>query len=142
MIEEYLQPTNGQKSFYKKAKVVTDDFGNKTLYSYDSRIIVTMKGEHYPVFDQYDSYQLLTHTTLKHIKSYCGWNKKEIMKKVCEQLCPEDIKVGMFLAIPFYKSIQKVKSIENDIVEFENDDIKFNRKYFNHPIYEYKDETL
>ena len=103
-----MQPTNGQKSFYKKAKVVTDDFGNKTLYSYDSRIIVTMKGEHYPVFNQYESCQLLTQTTLKHIKSYCGWNKKEIMKKVCEQLHPEDIKVGMFLAIPFTNLFKKL----------------------------------
>lgn len=139
MTEEYLQPTNGQKSFYKKAIVVTDDFGNKTLYSYDSRIIITMKGKHYPVFNKYDANNLLTHTTLKHVKSYCNLNKKEIMRIVNSQLKSDDIKVGMYLAIPFYKLIQKVKSIDNYVVSFDNDDTIFDVRHFDHPIYKYED---
>ena len=34
-----LIPDNGRKSFYGKAKVVIDDNGNETLYSYDTPII-------------------------------------------------------------------------------------------------------
>ena len=34
-----LMPDNGRKSFYGKAKVIVDDNGNETLYSYDIPII-------------------------------------------------------------------------------------------------------
>lgn len=34
-----LIPTNGRKSFYGKARVMVEDNGTETLYSYDTAII-------------------------------------------------------------------------------------------------------
>lgn len=66
-----LIPDNGRKSFYGKAKIVIDDNGNETLYSYDTPII------------QRDTNGKLTklwngwsNTTGAHIKAFCGLDKK------------------------------------------------------------------
>ena len=34
-----LTPTNGRKSFYGKAKVIIEDNGTETLYSYDTPLL-------------------------------------------------------------------------------------------------------
>ena len=69
-----LMPTNGQKSFYKKAIVKIDDNGSETLYSYDIPIIRrTTDGELVRLWDGW------TATTGKHIKAFCGLNKEEYM---------------------------------------------------------------
>lgn len=70
-----LTPTNNQASFYGKAKVVIDDDGTETLYSYDTPIIRrTADGELQRLwFDDW------TATTGRHIKSFCGLNQKQFM---------------------------------------------------------------
>lgn len=67
-----LLPTNGQKSFYGKARVEIDENGNKTLYSYDTKILtITAEGEFLKHWNDWSA------TTGKHIKAFCGLNKKE-----------------------------------------------------------------
>lgn len=67
-----LIPCDGHKSFYGKAKVEIKDDGTETLYSYNTPIIRrnpdrTLKRLW---FDW-------SATTGKHIKSFCGLNKKQ-----------------------------------------------------------------
>ena len=71
-----LTPTNNQASFYGKAKVVIDDDGAETLHSYGTPIIRrTASGELKRLwFDDW------TATTGRHIKSFCGLNKKQFME--------------------------------------------------------------
>lgn len=71
-----LTPTNNQASFYGKARVVIDDDGTETLISYDTPIISrTADGELKRLwFDDW------TATTGRHIKSFCGLNKKQFME--------------------------------------------------------------
>lgn len=68
-----LSPLDGQqKSFYKKAQIVEDPNGNKTLYSYGTRIMEkTADGELKKYWNGWSM------TTGKHIKAFCGLNKKE-----------------------------------------------------------------
>ena len=69
-----LTPTDGRKSFYGKAKVLIDDDGSETLYSYDTPIIRRDKnGELSPLWDGYSA------TTGRHIASFAGLNKKQYM---------------------------------------------------------------
>lgn len=71
-----LTPTNNQTSFYGKAKVVVDDDGTETLLSYDTPIIRRTAGGKLKRlwFDDW------TATTGRHIKSFCGLNKKQLME--------------------------------------------------------------
>lgn len=69
-----LAPTNGQKSFYGKAIVKVEDDGTEILESYRTPIIKkTASGELIRLYDEW------TQTTGKHIKAFCGLNKKEYM---------------------------------------------------------------
>lgn len=69
-----LTPTNGQKNFSGKAKVIIEDDGTEILYSYDTPIVKRLvNGELIKLYDGW------TQTTGKHIKSFCGLNKKEYM---------------------------------------------------------------
>ena len=75
MNEFELMPTNGRKSFYGKA-IVNVKGNNATLYSYRTKIITknikTGKlTRHY--------FEEPTCTTITHIKSFCGLNKKAFM---------------------------------------------------------------
>lgn len=71
-----LTPTNNQASFYGKAKVVVDDDGTEVLLSYDTPIIRrTAGGELERLW--FDGW---TATTGRHIKSFCGLNKKQFME--------------------------------------------------------------
>lgn len=66
-----LIPNNGRKSFYGKAKVVIDDNGNETLYSYDTPIIKRdINGKLTKLWSGWSN------TTGIHIKSFCGLDKK------------------------------------------------------------------
>ncbi len=70
-----LTPTNNQASFYGKAKIVIDDDGAETLISYDTPIIKrTVDGKLSRLW--FDGW---TATTGRHIKSFCGLNKKQFM---------------------------------------------------------------
>jgi len=72
-----LIPTNGRKSFYGKAKVIVDDNGNETLYSYNTPIIRREKdGALVPLYDgnKYGT------TTASHVKSFCGLTKAQYYK--------------------------------------------------------------
>lgn len=71
MKEYYLQPLH-QKSFYGKAKVIVQDDGSETLYSYDTPIMVRHTDDTYTRL--WDSY---SQTTGRHIKAFCGMTKKE-----------------------------------------------------------------
>lgn len=73
MVKKYeLIPTNGRKSFYKKAIINIDEKGNETLYSYGTPIITrTNDGELLRLWEGW------TATTGNHIKSFCGLNKTQ-----------------------------------------------------------------
>ena len=66
-----LIPNNGRKSFYGKAKIVIDDNGNETLYSYDTPIIKRdVNGKLTKLWSGWSN------TTGTHIKALCGLDKK------------------------------------------------------------------
>lgn len=70
-----LTPTNSQKSFYGKAIVIIDDEGTETLISYDTPIIErTADGKLNRLW-----FSGWTATTGRHIKAFCGLNKKQFM---------------------------------------------------------------
>ena len=67
-----LTPTNSRKSFYGKAKVLIEDNGTETLYSYDTPIIKRLvSGELVKLWNGW------TATTGNHIKAFCGLSKLE-----------------------------------------------------------------
>lgn len=67
-----LTPTNSRKSFYGKAKVIIEDNGTETLYSYDTPIIKRLaSGELVKLWDGW------TQTTGNHIAAFCGLNKAQ-----------------------------------------------------------------
>ena len=67
-----LIPNDHHKSFYGKAKVVINDDGSKTLYSYGTRIITrTATGEYIKHWDNWSA------TTGRHIAAFCGLHKRE-----------------------------------------------------------------
>lgn len=67
-----LTPVDGRKSFYGKAKVYRDNEGNEVLYSYDTPIICrTAAGDLKKLWNGWSM------TTGRHIKAFCGLNKKE-----------------------------------------------------------------
>lgn len=69
-----LIPTNGRKSFYGKARVMVEDNGTKTLYSYDTAIIKRIPGgELVRLWAGWSA------TTGRHIAAFCGLNKAGCM---------------------------------------------------------------
>ena len=75
-----LTPIDGRKSFYGKAKVIVFDNGDELLTSYDTKIMMRTKdGE---LIKYYDGW---TQTTGRHIKAFCGMNKKEFEQLECFQ---------------------------------------------------------
>lgn len=73
-----LIPKNGQKSFYGKALVEVLEDGSEILYSYNTPII-RKNGSNFNGGDYARLYDGWTATTGKHIKSFCGLNKKEFL---------------------------------------------------------------
>lgn len=72
-----LTPTENQNqaSFGGKAKVVIEEDGTETLYSYGTAIIKRLPdGTLVRLYDDY------TMTTGKHIKAFCGLDKKAFTK--------------------------------------------------------------
>ena len=70
-----LKPTDGRKSFYGKATVHVENDGTETLYSYNTPIIKrTLAGEFTRLWDGWSA------TTGRHIKEYCGLNKKQYLE--------------------------------------------------------------
>lgn len=67
-----LKPCDSHKSFYGKAKVFEDENGNKTLYSYDTKILTVSKDGSIKKF-WFD----WSATTGRHIAAFCGLNKKQ-----------------------------------------------------------------
>lgn len=65
-------PEQNQKSFYGKAQVRINDDGTQVLYSYGTEIM--SKNPDGSLTKIYDDW---TQTTGKHIKAFCGLNKKE-----------------------------------------------------------------
>jgi len=67
-----LTPTNNRKSFYGKAKVIIEDNGTETLYSYGTPIIKRLaSGELVKLWNGW------TATTGNHIAAFCGLNKAQ-----------------------------------------------------------------
>lgn len=71
-----LQPTNGRKSFYGKAKVKVLTNGSKILQSYDTDIIEERKDGTLILLCEPIK---LSMTTCIHVKSFCGLTKKEVV---------------------------------------------------------------
>ena len=75
-----LTPTTGQASFHGKAKVMIEEDGTETLYNYDTPIIKRLPdGTLVRLYDDY------TMTTGKHIKAFCGLDKKAFTKMPVEK---------------------------------------------------------
>jgi len=69
-----LTPTNGRKSFYGKAIVLTDEAGNRTLLSYGTRIMrINADSSMVRIWNDW------TTTTGNHVASFSGLNKKGFM---------------------------------------------------------------
>lgn len=71
-----LKPTGtqNQKNFYGKAIVIIEEDGSETLLSYNTPIIKrTPNGELIKLYNDY------TQSTGKHIKAFCGLDKKAFM---------------------------------------------------------------
>ena len=69
-----LSPTDGRKSFYGKAKVIIDDNGTETLYSYGTPIISrSTNGELTRLWSDWSA------TTGRHIKAFCNLNKASFL---------------------------------------------------------------
>ena len=66
-----LSPIDGRKSFYGKA-IVEIDNGSETLYSYGTPVI-----KRDPLGNLERLYDGWSSTTGRHIKAFCGLNKKE-----------------------------------------------------------------
>lgn len=67
-----LTPSDERKSFYGKARVLIDDDGSETLYSYDTPIIKRLvSGELVKLWDGWSM------TTGRHISAFCGLNKAQ-----------------------------------------------------------------
>ena len=60
-----LEPTNNQKSFYGKARVIVHDNGDKDLISYNT--LVAKKRNNKIVLGDYAT---CSNTTLKHLRSF------------------------------------------------------------------------
>lgn len=69
-----LIPTDGRKSFYRKAVVIVEDNGTETLYSYGTPIIKRLvSGELVKLWSGWSA------TTGRHIQAFCGLNKAAYM---------------------------------------------------------------
>ena len=71
MITE-LKPIDGRKSFYGKAFIENVN-GVETLYSYGTKILSRSNNKFTRYYDGY------TATTGRHVKAFCGLNKKEFL---------------------------------------------------------------
>ena len=71
----YLTPNNGQKSFYGKAEVIRN-YGREFLFSYGTLICAKIGGKIHRLCGENEC----TATTLKHIKAFCGLNKKDFLR--------------------------------------------------------------
>ena len=80
-----LHPTNKQKSFYGKAQVMKDTDA-EYLTSYETPIIFKEDGKLYRLWNSW------TATTGKHIKAYCGLNKKEFEELPTLDLTADELK--------------------------------------------------
>lgn len=70
-----LTPMDGRKSFYGKCKVIAEDDGTKTLYSYDTPIIRRAPdGRMTRLWSGWSA------TTGRHIRAFCGLCKAEYEK--------------------------------------------------------------
>lgn len=69
-----LKLIDGRKSFYRKARVLVEDNGTETLYSYETAIIKrTAAGELVRLWAGWSA------TTGRHIAAFCGLNKAGFM---------------------------------------------------------------
>lgn len=67
-----LEPTSGQKSFYRKAYVKVYEDGSEVLRSYDTDVLKRESdGTYIRLWDDWSA------TTGRHIKAFSGMNKKE-----------------------------------------------------------------
>lgn len=69
-----LRPTDSRKSFYGKASVYVDEFGNEFLISYNTLIMARFVDKKYGdnLVRYWDDWSA---TTGRHIKAFCGLNK-------------------------------------------------------------------
>ena len=77
MTKFYLMPTGeqNQKSFYGKAYFEQYENGEQVLFSYDTPILKrTASGEIFRIWNKWSL------TTGKHIKAFCGLDKKQFEK--------------------------------------------------------------
>ena len=69
-----LSPTDSRNSFYGKARVLVEDNGTETLYSYETAIIKrTAAGDLVRLWAGWSQ------TTGRHIAAFCGLNKAGFM---------------------------------------------------------------
>lgn len=94
--DEWLKPEDSHKSFYGRAFVRKYDDGSESLFSYDTEIIWRSPNgknwrvwegswilRHGPFNTVYEDFYEWTATTGRHIRAYCGLNKKEFLALPC-----------------------------------------------------------
>lgn len=63
----YLNPCDGRKSFYGKARVRIDDDGSRTLISYTTAVCrINASGKFEKLWNGYSA------TTMRHINAFCS----------------------------------------------------------------------
>ena len=72
--EYEIAPRDSRKSFYGKARVGTYESGARVLYSYNTPVIAEIDGEYIDLWGDW------TATTGRHIASFCGLNKAQVME--------------------------------------------------------------
>lgn len=65
----YILPNSNNK-----ARVIKDSKGDEFLYSYDTPVLVKHNGKLYRLWNGWSA------TTGRHIKEYCGLNKKQYLE--------------------------------------------------------------
>ena len=73
-----LSPKDNRKSFYGKCYVIEEN-GVSTLFSYNTKIMSKDDNGYHRYYDDW------TATTGRHIKAFCGMNKKEFMNLEVEK---------------------------------------------------------
>ena len=80
-----LKPITKQRSFYGKAQVMIET-DHEYLMSYETPIIFKSDDKLYRIWKKW------TATTGKHIKAYCGLNKKEFEELPTLDLTADELK--------------------------------------------------
>ena len=111
-----LTPNDGRKSFYGKAFVEIDDNGNRTLVSYNTKVLrENANGTFIRLWNDWSA------TTGRHIKAFCNMNKKEFFTVPYNEAEAETTCFRAHYINPFSGyEMSRICQTEEEANEFEN----------------------